>query len=193
MSADDFSNSRNTPLLKERLNTATKDQTSITVRDVVDTIDVAVIERSLRDVCPITNVQNLDASTDLIPELDDSNKSNTIVHIQFPVLQQDLTHDDRHVVLQHHDLYLSTVINNYFNAQDYTLIYTTSSVHAADASQQTSEGKDYVSDMMRQELRRDLGANIARERTANSSNQTIIDGPLFDKYQFLSPGKPPSF
>jgi len=177
------------PLLKDRLGQSTKDQTTITVRDVIETIDISAIEKSLKDICQITNVQNLDASTDLIPEFDDSNKSNTLVHIRFPTLQHNLATEDRHVVLQHHDLYLSTVIDNYFNSKDYTLIYTTSSIQsAAAANQDTTEGKDYISDIAHQELRRGLGASIAKNQTS-SGNQTIINGPLFDKYQFLSPGK----
>ena len=125
----------------------------------------------------------------MIPQLEGASDSK-VFSLELPALHEDLTSEERHVVLLQHDTYLSSLIDMYFNNNDYTLIYTTTSVHAAKIQIPLSENEEYqaelpIADMMRSgELRRSL----AKRKEQSSSNQTAVDGPLFDKYQFLSPG-----
>jgi hypothetical protein len=79
--------------------------------------------------------------------------------------------------------------------EDYTVLYTTTPI-SRQAVRVTEPAGDYsmhseVQELLHIEMKRDLST-----RAKIVGNQTIIDGPLFEKYQFLTPGKPscgPSF
>lgn len=84
---------------------------------------------------------------------------------------------------------------NYFDGEDFTVIYTSTSREAARIDAQAAQDQEYMmeddvpANVMHQDLKRGLGANFAKKNGSSHSNQTIVDGPLFDKYQFLTPGK----
>jgi hypothetical protein len=48
-----------------------------------------------------------------------------------------------------------------------------------------------IQEALHMDLKRNLGAGITAQNGSKSpsSNQTMIDGPLFHKYQFFTPGK----
>ena len=81
------------------------------------------------------------------------------------------------------------------HGRNYTLIYTSTSPETASepaTPYRIQNNDDYSGyDLFHTELKRDLpaGAATAQLKSRQSStNQTMIDGPLFEKYQFLTPG-----
>ena len=188
VSVDDFSTSRNTPLLRDRLSTTNAGQTSIQVRDVLDRLDTSAIVQHLAKACS-RSTQNIDTTSMVIPELE-GKSSDKVFYAELPALYPDLSTEERHVLLLQHDTYVSSMIDTYFKNVDFTLVYTTTSVHAQRNTVPSSESQEYeaelpIADMMHSgELRRSL----AKRKEGLTPNQTVVDGPLFDKYQFLSPG-----
>lgn len=163
-------------------------QTSVQVRDVVDRLDASAIAQHLAKTCS-RSTQQIDTTSMIIPDIQ-VNTQNKVFYAQMSALHTQLSPDERHVILLQHDTYLSSMIETYFNDADYTLIYATTSVHAQENSSPASESQEYqaelpLADVMHSgELRRSL----AKRKDGLTSNQTVVDGPLFDKYQFLSPG-----
>lgn len=158
------------------------------IRDVIGDVDAmsltsTLIESCGKDVKIITTSESLS-----FPDLNQTQRHNKVFYTALPALQSGLSREDRKVVLQQHDQYLSSLVDNYFGGDDYTLVYITHSVQAArqELEQQEYQAEIPLADMMHSgELRRSLDARKAK----TIANQTIVDGPLFDKYQFLSPGK----
>ena len=70
---------------------------------------------------------------------------------------------------------------------NYTVIYTTTP-EVSDTNQQGTS-KQYEMGNNDQSLHIDLKRDIRPESLRSTSNQTLVDGPLFARYQFLSPGK----
>ena len=69
------------------------------------------------------------------------------------------------------------------------MIYTTRPLEETAAGRK-KETKEYemespLVEVLHSDLKRDLSLHGRAEK---KGNQTMIDGPLFDKYQFLSPG-----
>jgi hypothetical protein len=74
-------------------------------------------------------------------------------------------------------------------SQNYTVLYTTTPPAPA-SNQPASEASRYETETplveaMHLDLKRDADVGPGQSH----SSQTIADGPLFEKYQFLSPGK----
>lgn len=188
VSADDFTTFRNTPLLRDRMSATGTSQTSIQVRDIIDRLDTSVITQYLAKTCS-RSTQNIDTTSMMIPDLE-GNTNDKVFYVELPALCADLSAEERHVLLLQHDTYVSSMIDTYFKNEDYTLVYATTSVHAQKNSIPASESQEYeaelpIADMMHSgELRRSL----AKRKEGLTTNQTVVDGPLFDKYQFLSPG-----
>lgn len=74
-------------------------------------------------------------------------------------------------------------------SQNYTVLYTTSPpAHAP--YQRVSEASRYEMETPLVEVMHlDLKRDVDFQPKQSHSNQTIVDGPLFERYQFLSPGK----
>lgn len=158
------------------------------IRDVIGDVDAMSLTSTLTDSCG-KDVKIITTSESLsFPDLNQTQRHNKVFYTALPSLQSGLSKEDRKVVLQQHDHYLSSLVDNYFGGDDYTLVYIT---HSAAVATQQQEQQEYeaeipLADVMHSgELRRSL---VGRKE-GQTTNQTIIDGPLFDKYQFLSPGK----
>ena len=86
------------------------------------------------------------------------------------------------------DAFLASVID-YLPGPEYTVIYTTSPVSSSHQPV-AAEPEIYEMDMnfgapVHMELRRDLSSH-----RRDSSNITLPNAPLFERYSFFSPGKP---
>jgi hypothetical protein len=86
------------------------------------------------------------------------------------------------------DRSISSVLDLLSN-RNYTVIYTTTPQVSGINRQETS--KQYEMYNHDQSLHTDLKRDITPQPLRSKSNQTLVDGPLFEKYQFLSPGKQP--
>lgn len=162
------------------------------VRDVLGTIDVEDILKTITKSCN-KQVQILNTPDDLtFPVMDEAQRSNKVFYASLGAFHTDITPEDRKLLLQLYDNFISSLVENYFDGKNYTLIYATESSHVAmmkDSGQQDFYDDFPLTDFMH-------GGELVRRNLAGrdgelTTNQTIIDGPLFDKYQFFTPGKSP--
>jgi hypothetical protein len=92
--------------------------------------------------------------------------------------------------LSANDAFLASLID-LLPKQNYTVLYMTTRSADGMVVAQGKEPLEYDMESQLQEslhldLKRDLGVHALANKTGN--NQTMIDGPLFDKYQFFTPG-----
>jgi hypothetical protein len=87
------------------------------------------------------------------------------------------------------DRTLSSILD-LLRTRNYTVIYTTTPEALVDdlgaPAPQQYEMYDY-----NQPLHTDLKRDIRPKPLKSTDNQTLVDGPLFERYQFLTPGKGP--
>lgn len=164
------------------------------VRDVVEQVDhVGIVNTILMDCLHhgIKTVKSLDTSTMMLPELEAQVIAENVIWAALPAVGANLNKEERKVVMRNHDMYIEGLVENYFGGEDYTLIYVTESRHDTETKQDADDGKEYF---MESEVPLVSHGELAKralgtlKNSTSSSNQTIVDGPLFDKYQFFSPG-----
>lgn len=153
--------------------------------DVLGPLDTSAWAKVLTSKCGVsmTTINSRDGgipTTDLVT-------SPLLVQLIFPAPSGDKRTDD----ISANDAFLATLID-LLPKQNYTVLYTTN--RAADGTF-VGQGKDAVEydmdsqiqESMHMDLKRDLGVYAPGNGTGN--NQTLIDGPLFDRYQFFTPGE----
>jgi hypothetical protein len=86
------------------------------------------------------------------------------------------------------DRSLSSILD-LLRTRNYTVIYTTTP-NVLDVNLPATP-KQYEMYDYNQPLHTDLKRDIRPEPLKSTDNQTLVDGPLFERYQFLTPGKPP--
>jgi hypothetical protein len=115
-------------------------------------------------------------------EIPTTTKDFDSIHVQFPALPT--AHDDRESALLKADSYLNSLLAT---LDSYTVIYATldnlSPPQVMHPGQYEMD-EPYPSNM-HTDLKRDLNSHVSR--ASNVSNPQA-DLPLFEKYQFLSPG-----
>jgi hypothetical protein len=96
--------------------------------------------------------------------------------------------DPSHALNAYSDAFFASVMAQ-LPSQNYTVLYTTTpSIKTRERP--SPEASKYemetpLEEVMHLDLKRDVGFRPRQ----SSSNQTVVDGPLFEKYQFLSPGE----
>jgi len=110
-------------------------------------------------------------------------KKTTLLNIDLPMPAP----ESRKQSLLDNDAFLASIIDT-LPSHKYTVLYTTTpeSSHRKPAIHEanTYEMESPLLDAMHLDLKRDTDF----EPSDSSGNQTLVDGPLFEKYQFLSPG-----
>jgi hypothetical protein len=152
------------------------------VPDVLGPVDAAAWTGVLTSKCGVSTT-TIDATEGVFPT-DQFNDAPLLMKITFPTPSGADS-------LAQNEIYLASLIDH-LPKHNYTVLYTTSRASDVMFRAQNVESVIYDMDSQIQEnlhldLKRDLGARI--ENTKAKDNQTMIDGPLFDKYQFLSPGE----
>lgn len=177
VTASDYASRKATPALAQRL--SSKDQhnirSSVSVPEVKGEVDVARWEQTLKKECG-AEVLHVDASSGSIPSYKSMPK---VVSISFP----SPTSGNRLHDLSVNDAFLASILDM-LPSSNYTVLYTTSTHGSSEPSADYLMDSE-VQDPLHMEMKRDLGSGLRRR----ASNQTIIDGPLFDKYQFFTPGE----
>ena len=162
-------------------------QAAASVSDVVGHIDVNSWREILEDSCG--------ASTYIVDgepatwQIWDAAKMQTplVLGINLPSLAG-LTGEARDKALRNHDLILGELLKMTSN---YTVLYTTS-VEPVVQQPEDIESKQYEMETpldlqheaMHVELKRNLGESSLQRR----ANDTLPNGPLFERYQFFTPG-----
>jgi hypothetical protein len=151
-------------------------RSSITVPEAIGDIDLAAWTNQLRSSCHLKTT-SIDATSGSIPTTYDELRGVILVHLPAPSTSR--KQDD----LAQNDALIASLLDM-IPSSNYTVLYTTSpSVSISD------EKKEYTTDFDTQEalhtdLRRDLGSAAKN----SSGNSTLVDGPLFHRYQFFTPG-----
>lgn len=165
------------------------------IRDVIEPVyHVGLVNTVLMDCLHhgIKSVKTLDTSALMLPELDAQTISENVIWAPLPAIEPQLTKEERKVVMRNHDMYIESLVENYFGGEDYTLFYVTESRHDTEINQDTYDGKEYQMEsevplVAHGELVK-RALHVLKNNTSSSDNGTMVDGPLFDRYQFFSPG-----
>ncbi|KAH0290959.1 BIG1-domain-containing protein [Aureobasidium namibiae CBS 147.97] len=181
LTTDDLTVSKSTPHLRRRL--AGKDnrvKSVFAAKNVVGHVDAMVMVSSINRECSTRSTMLLDGEKGEIPSY--SSDAYDAIHVQFPALPT--AHDDRESALLKADSYLNSLLAT---IDSYTVLYATLDNLSPP---QVQHPEQYVMDEpypsnMHTDLKRDLNSHIARASNASNPQANL---PLFEKYQFLSPG-----
>lgn len=191
VSARDYKCKKNTPVLAQRLSASQQPgsaiRSSLAITDVVGTVDPSVWTELLQITCGVQTTEihaiNGEIPTPLTP-------APRLIHLKLPAPSSESRAQD----LANNDAFFAALLEM-LPTQKYTVLYTTRRAREGWFNAQVLEPLDYEMDTDIQEaLHTDLKRNLGRRLAGSdkTENQTMIDGPLFDKYQFFTPGKPDS-
>lgn len=182
VTASDYSSTSTTPTLADRLSTKRKQKgirSSTSISDVVGGVDTDAWRRTLHSSCNL-EVVDLDASTGSIPAYASFPKA---VHVTMPVPGAHTTLHD----LKDNDVLLATILDM-VPSGDYTVLYTTSPVRAVKEPQGGYAMDSEAQELLHMEMKRGEEARVVKK----VGNATLVDGGLFERYQFFTPGEFPS-
>lgn len=189
VSAQDYKCKKSTPVLAQRLSSSQQRgsaiRSNLAITDVVGTIDPSTWTELLQTTCGVQTTE-IHASQGEIPNT--LTPAPRLIHLKLPAPSSESRSQD----LAKNDAFFATLLDMLPN-QNYTVLYTTRRAREGWFNAQVLEPVGYEMDTETQEalhtdLKRNLGARVASGN--KTENQTMIDGPLFDKYQFFTPGKP---
>ncbi|KAL8928233.1 MAG: hypothetical protein Q9208_001943 [Pyrenodesmia sp. 3 TL-2023] len=215
--AQDYSDGLSMPFLRRKIQGKDdRIRSSVSVTDVLGTMDTDAIVQTLESKCGAA-LMKVDASSSSsissghIRESALANPSHPagsfhiaedpnprVIKLDFPALPADseALSSNRLSKLQENDIFLQSLLN-LLPTSKYTVIYTTTPFHTLRASSSASslEPEPYEMDtsfssQAHMELKRDMLAHSRRENGSDAAggNVTLVDGPLFERYAFLSPG-----
>lgn len=151
------------------------------IRDVLGPLDPSAWIEILRSKCGVATT-SIDGSEGGIPTTLTPAPRLLKLTLPAPSSPKDLSENDA---------FFASVLDM-LPTQNYTVLYTTSRAREGWAVAMDVDAKEYdmdasIQESLHMDLKRDLGLHASE-----SNNQTMIDGPLFDKYQFFTPGMFPS-
>ncbi|KAI9850577.1 MAG: hypothetical protein M1838_005427 [Thelocarpon superellum] len=174
--AADFQSTKASPRLRQGLNGKRDVWSSIQVADVVGILELDTVEQLVTDICEATRLE-VDASTGFFDTIDDMKPR--VMRVEFSDLPE--SELERTLQLSQNDAFLSSLID-LLPSSRYSVFYTTTPISNTEAaSKPTADSTDAAQRPSSVELKRDLNAQ------ASQGNTTLIDGPLFQRYQFFTP------
>ncbi|MCJ1339973.1 hypothetical protein MMC09_005266 [Bachmanniomyces sp. S44760] len=181
VNAVDYSNRSSAPHLRKALsgdNPAIR--SSYSVPDVLGEVDPSALMETIEGKCG-AGVLNVDASTGSFDIIDDMKPR--VIRLDFPALP---TGPRRVNQLSENDAFIASLID-LLPSTKYTVLYTTtplSTEHQASLPDSATYQMDQTPfSVPHAELKRDVF-----QGRQNGDNFTLVDGPLFEKYQFFTPG-----
>ncbi|KAI1614585.1 BIG/ATPase V1 complex, subunit S1 [Exophiala viscosa] len=182
VSGRDYTSMKSTPVLAKAVSErpSTGIRSSIIVPDVAGTIDSSSWIETLKTKCGV-QVTDIDASTGAIPA--QMPPSPHVLKVSFPAPSSSTKQPD----LSSNDAFFASILD-LLPSQKYTVLYTTtrakhSGFMATQVEKTEYEMESQIQDAMHSDLKRDLSA-----RASNQTENHLIDGPLFHRYQFFTPG-----
>ncbi|KAI9819065.1 MAG: hypothetical protein M1832_004107 [Thelocarpon impressellum] len=157
-------------------------KTSFKVASVIGAVDVAGIQEFLEKRCDAGFLE-VDASTGTFDTVADMKPR--VIRVDFAPLSKGPF--DRTRQLRQNDAFLSSILD-LLPTRKYTVMYTTTPSSSVDSSQYPG-GSD--TSYKHVAASPGEGDNELKRRTfvgARETNNTLIDGPLFERYQFFTPG-----
>ncbi|KAL8924385.1 MAG: hypothetical protein Q9172_002732 [Xanthocarpia lactea] len=160
-------------------------RSTMSVMDVLGDVDAEKIVEVVGDKCGAALLR-VDAATGSFTIADDPKPR--IVIVDFPSLPSSRT--ERASKLKDNDVFLSSILD-LLPTSKYTVIYTTTA-SSAHKSSDFAEPEVYEMDtsfsssQSHMGIKRDLG--VHSKRADDNGNVTLPDAPLFEKYQYFTPG-----
>ena len=181
--SSDYTSRKNTPSLAQQLSSKLSSQlrSRTSIPEVLGDIDIDQWQHTLVSNCDV-RIMNIDASTGTHPARYYARPS--LIMLNFPPPSK----DDRETDLALNDVFFASVLDVLPNS-NYTVLYTTSTTSST-TRLVAGEGEYVMESEIQDSLHMDLKRSLGMRQNGKSSNQTIVDGPLFHKYQFLTPGEP---
>lgn len=155
---------------------ANRIRSTVSVPEVFGKIDISQWEQTLLERCG-GDVWHIDASTTMIPSFDSIPK---VVLISFAAPSK----NDRASDLEDHADFFADLMTPILS-RNYTVLFTTTPAATTEEFPTEYNMDTDAQEPLHMGLKRELGSGLPRRAT----NQTIIDGPLFEKYQFFTPGE----
>ncbi|KAI9809708.1 MAG: hypothetical protein M1825_000140 [Sarcosagium campestre] len=210
----DFEKAESAPRLKRSMAAGIKDslvRSSFSVSDVIGDFDVDDVQDFLEVTCK-TEVMSIDASSesssykfrraepkkrahsvsDLLIVSSQAGSFATVedmkprvIRVDFPPLATVKTERERQI--REHDAFLSSIID-LLPSTKYTALYTTTAL----SSEHAHLIREHVSQTYQNPLKIPGVSELKHRRAiddddSGSKNITLVDGPLFERYQFLTP------
>ncbi|KAI9772286.1 MAG: hypothetical protein M1840_001035 [Geoglossum simile] len=186
VNAEDFASYDAAPHLRRSLDLedqgSGKVKSSFQVADVVGELDLDELQRYLQTKCE-AGVLSVDASTGFFATVDDMKPR--VVRIDFTALPT--RKSERAGKLSENDAFLSSIID-LFPTQRYTVVYTTIPVSAEEAHILYAVGQGRKQQILSSSAHMQRRESTLDEDPSPNRNDTADNLPLFDKYQFFTPG-----
>jgi len=177
--ASDYSSSKTIPGLFRYMNSKekTKVRSSAYISEVVGEIDMSRWEEVLQKTCG-AKIINVGENTEIIDMMDKRTTTVLNVHLPQPIGEH------RTQTLMDNDAFFASILDT-LPSQNYTVLYTTTpGLHPESFHETTEYEMESLFKVMHPGVKRDLDSHPSN----SNGNATYVDGPLFERYQFLSPG-----
>ncbi|MCJ1483605.1 hypothetical protein MMC06_003773 [Schaereria dolodes] len=184
VNAADYSNRLSMPhMRKAMLGNDKQIRSSFAVSDVLGVVVPNVWANVVKEKCT-AEVLNVDASTGSFDVVDDMKPR--VIMLDFPPLPGGPSRQEQSLI-NFPDAFLSSVID-LLPSTKFSVLYLTTPV-SADQQNTIAENRVYeMENVFSPSLHMGLKRDLSTEQRDSSDNITLIDGPLFERYQFLSPG-----
>ncbi|KAL8968609.1 MAG: hypothetical protein Q9183_002380 [Haloplaca sp. 2 TL-2023] len=187
--AEDYSDRYAAPYLRRHISGENEgSRSSATVPDVLGNVDVDGIVEEVEKTCEAALLK-VDASTGSFVVADDPHPR--VINLEFPSLPTDPK--NRASKLKDNDAFLSSILST-LPTSKYTVIYTTTpsstppnaATHHDHLDQQIYEMDTSFSSQHHMEIKRDVNGHTVMGK--REENVSLPDAPLFERYQYFSPG-----
>ncbi|KAL9102099.1 MAG: hypothetical protein Q9163_002722 [Psora crenata] len=178
----DYHDQQSTPILGRMvLGNDEGIRSSSAVRDVKGAISGEELSKVVQTRCGAGRLR-LDASTGSFAIADEANPR--VINLDFP---SPPSGNGREAKLLEHDAFLGSVLD-ILPLKRYTVIYITTPSDAP-AQPERAESQSYEMDsIFHMPVHMELKRDVSHHKRASDGNVTLPAGPLFERYQFLSPG-----
>ncbi|KAL8724710.1 MAG: hypothetical protein Q9166_007798 [cf. Caloplaca sp. 2 TL-2023] len=186
--AEDYSDRYAAPHLRRKvLGEDERVESTMSVTDVVGKVDAEALVDAMKDDCGAALLR-VDASTGSFTIADDPKPR--VIKLDFPALPT--SSKERSSKLKENDIFLSSILD-LLPTSKYTVIYTTTPSTSMPSSQDTHNEPEmyemdtsFSSSQSHMGIKRDFA--IHNKGTEDSGNVTLPDAPLFERYQYFTPG-----
>ncbi|KAL8645413.1 MAG: hypothetical protein Q9226_007318 [Calogaya cf. arnoldii] len=185
--AEDYSDRYAAPHLRRKVSGEDERiRSTMSVTDVLGQVNAEEIVASVEERCGAALLR-IDASTGSFTINDDPKPR--IINVDFPALPS--ASKERSSKLKENDVFLSSILD-LLPTSKYTVIYTTSPYTARKSTEHVESemyemDSPFSSSQSHMGIKRDFSVHDKRA-DENDGNVTLPDAPLFEKYQYFTPG-----
>ncbi|KAK3167829.1 hypothetical protein OEA41_004275 [Lepraria neglecta] len=180
--AADYGDRRSAPYLRMKMLGDDKSiRSSMAVKDVLGCVNVDDMSRAIEDRCGAGHLR-VDASTGAFAIAEDARPR--VINVDFPALPAGAGRPQK---LVENDAFLASVLD-LLSSNKYTVIYTTTPPTTIHQSARTEPEAYEMDALFQAPVHMELKRDISHQKRASDGNISLPIGPLFERYQYLSPG-----